>query len=241
MKGQAPRDLPRAPVERLHRRGSLALALQEIFTATVRLRANRQGVTDLESFRSHVKQLLTAAHDEASRAGYGGADVKLAIYAAVVFLDESVLNSRDPAFAEWPRRPLQEEVFGGHMGGETFFQNLHELIGRQDADDLGDVLEVYQLCLLLGFQGRYGAAGRDELRAWTSATADKIARIRGAPGPLSPSWAPPVDETVSVSGDRWLRPLAIAALATLAGVCLLSLLFWLNQQSWIAELRTALP
>lgn len=241
MTPQGFRDAARPPAEREHRRGKLALALQEIFTAIVRLRANRQRVTDLVSFRNHVKQLLATAHSEAARAGYDAGDVKLAIYAAVVFLDESVLNSRLPAFAEWPRRPLQEELFGGHMGGETFFKNLHALIGRQDSDDLGDVLEAYQLCLLLGFRGRYGTSGRDELRAWAAATAEKLGRIRGAPGRLSPSWAPPRDEVVEVPDDRWLRPLAITAAATFAVMWLLSFLFWFGQQGWITELKALVP
>jgi type VI secretion system protein ImpK len=229
-----------APAERGHRRGILALALQEPFTATVRLRANRQSATDAQSFRDHVKQLLTAAHEEARNAGYGGEDVKLAIYAAVVFLDESVLNSRHPAFAEWPRRPLQEEIFGGHMGGETFFQNLQALLGRQDSDDLADVLEVYQLCLLLGFQGRYGGGGRDELRAWSTAIAEKMARIRGAGALLSPAWAPPAGEVIPVPKDPWLRPLLYGAIGVFALSSLLALLFWLWQHSWITDLRSAL-
>jgi type VI secretion system protein ImpK len=225
------------PAERVYRRGALALALQEPLTATVRLRANRQSATDAESFRNHVKQLLSTAHDEARRAGYAGEDVKLAIYGVVVFLDESVLNSRHPAFVEWPRRPLQEELFGGHTGGETFFQNLQALLARQDTEDLADVLEVYQLCLLLGFQGRYGGAGRDESRAWATALADKIARTRGGSGSLSPAWAPPTDEVIPIPRDPWVRPLAYAAAAAFGAGMLLSFLFWILQQSWVADLR----
>lgn len=225
------------PAERGHRRGVLALALQEALTATVRLRANRQAATDAAGFRTQMKQLLTAAHEEARRAGYASEDSKLAIYAVVVFLDESVLNSRHPAFADWPRRPLQEEIFGGHTGGETFFQNLQALIGRQESDDVADVVEAYQLCLLLGFQGRYGSGGRDELRAWMTAAAEKIARIRGGVGPLSPAWAPPTDEVIPLARDPWLRPLGYGALAVFAASTLFALLFWIWQQAWIGDLR----
>ena len=232
--------MPSPPAERGYRRGLLALALQEALTTTVRLRANRQSATDATAFREHVKQLLTRAHDDARRAGYGGEDVKLAIYAAVVFLDESVLNSRHPAFVEWPRRPLQEELFGGHMGGETFFQNLHALLSRQDTDDLADVLEVHQLCLLLGFEGRYGAGGGDELRAWRSAVADKVTRVRGRPGALSPAWGPPTNEVIPVPKDPWVRPLAYGAIAVFLASSLTAFLFWIWQQSWITDLRGAL-
>jgi type VI secretion system protein ImpK len=240
MNAPSPGGVASPPAERGHRRGLLALALQELLTATVRLRANRQNAADAESFRNHIKQLLTAAHEAATRAGYGGEDIKLAMYATVVFLDESVLGSRHPAFVEWPRRPLQEELFGGHMGGEAFFQNLQALLARQDTDDLADVLELYQLCLLLGFQGRYGGAGRDELRGWTTATADKIARIRGAATALSPAWAPPTDEVIPVPKDPWLRPLAYGAIAVFALSSVVALLFWIWQHSWITDLRSAL-
>ena len=239
MNGGAAGVLASAPAELGYRRGLLAQALQEALTTTVRLRANRQAAADAGSFRDHVKQLLTRAHEEARRAGYGGDDVKFAMYAVVVFLDESVLNSRHPSFVEWPRRPLQEELFGGHMGGETFFQNVHALLARQDTDDLADVLEVYQLCLLLGFEGRYAAGGGDELRAWTAALAEKLARVRGRPGSLSPAWAPPND-VIPIPEDPWVRPLAYITIGMLALSSLSSLLFWIWQQSWIADLRGAL-
>ena len=65
-----------------HRRGLLALTLQEPLTAAVRLRANRQVAADADSFRTHIKQLLGQSDQEARRAGYDSDTVKLAVYAA---------------------------------------------------------------------------------------------------------------------------------------------------------------
>jgi type VI secretion system protein ImpK len=210
-------DGPPARPTSAARQGQLALALQEVLTATVRLRSNRQVAADGESFRAHVKQLLSAAEREAHRMGYGSDDVATALYAVVVFLDESVLNSTQPMFAAWPSRPLQEELFGGHMGGEHFFQHLKQLLARGDADDLADVLEVFQLCLLLGFQGRYTAGDRGELRGLQGAIADKIHRIRGPLGELAPGWAAPRREAARAERDPWLLGLGVAA-----AVCVLS-------------------
>ena len=53
---------------------------------------------------------------------------------------------------------------------------------RDPSQDLADVLEVYLLCLLLGFQGRYSATNRDELGLWTSRVRDQVTRIRGGTG-----------------------------------------------------------
>jgi len=203
------------------RQGQLALALQEVLTATVRLRSNRQVAADAESFRAHVKQLLSAAEREARRVGYGSDDVATALYAVVAFLDESVLNSTQPMFAAWPSRPLQEELFGGHMGGEHFFQHLKQLLARGDAEELADLLEVFELCLLLGFQGRYSAGDRGELRALQSAVADKIQRIRGPLGELAPGWAAPRRETAPTERDPWLVGLGVAAMVCVLAAALL--------------------
>lgn len=207
-----------------HTRGQLALALQEAFTAAVRLRSNRPVAVDAVSFRAQIKQLLNAADQEARRAGYASETVKFAVYAYIVFLDEAVLNSPQPMFADWPRRPLQEEVFGDHMGGETFFKNLDQLLRRQDSDELADLLEVYQLCLLLGFKGRFAVADKGELHGLSTAAAEKIQRIRG-PDRLSPSWALPARESLPVVKDPWLPRLIRLAAASAALAFLLFVLF----------------
>lgn len=198
------------------RAGHLALVVQELLTATVRLRANRQGPTDAESFRAHLKQLIARADQDARQAGYAQGDVRYALYAVVAFIDESILNSAQPMFRDWPRRPLQDELFGGHVGGEAFFQYLQQLMTRDPSPDLADVLEVYLLCLLLGFQGRYSATNRDELGLWTSRVREQVTRIRGGTPPIAPDWAIPTGEVVPRTRDPWLRRLLFAGAATLA-------------------------
>src|SRR5690606_10764921 len=113
------------------------------------------------------------------------------------------LNSGQPMFAAWPRQPLQEEIFGDHMAGETFFTRLDELLALGDSEDLADLLEVYQLCMLLGFRGRYGAAEDGGLRSRMIAVQEKIDRIRGGAGPLAPAAALPTDDVIPVARDRW--------------------------------------
>jgi len=189
---------------------NLALLYQEVLTAIERLRANRQGVTDAQAFRHHTREALRTAANAALAAGYQTDDVKFATFATVAFLDESVLNSQNPIFADWLRKPLQEELFGTHMAGDVFFQNLQQLLGRTDSVDLSDVLEVHYLCMLLGFGGRYSAGNRGELSQVMNTTADKIRRIRGQFGPLSPAWMPPA-EAVRMRSDPWVRKLGITA------------------------------
>jgi type VI secretion system protein ImpK len=200
--------------------GRLALALQEAITAVARLRADSHPIADVGAFRAQMAQLFARADQEGRALGYDPADVRLAVFAVVAFLDESALNTRQSAFADWARRPLQDELFGGHLGGEWFFQHITQLLDRPDTPALVDVLEVYQLCLLLGFRGRYGASDGGELHAVAARVAERIHRARGAPGDLAPAWRPPTD--VMAERDPWLRRLAIGAVAA----AVLALALW---------------
>lgn len=189
---------------------NLALYFQELLTAIVRLRANRQEVNDAEVFRGQVMQAIRTAAQSAKTRAYTDEDIRLGIFAIAAFLDESILNLRRPVFQEWVRKPLQEELFGRHVAGELFFENLQMLLGRRDSPELADLLEVYYLCVLLGYLGKYSIASKGDLRAIMGQTEDKIQRIRGARPDLSPSWMLP-DETALVRVDPWLRRLVIAA------------------------------
>ncbi len=200
-----------------HRRPeNLALIYQEVLTAIERLRANRQGVSDANAFRHHTREALKNASALAMQAGYPADDVKYATFASVAFLDESILNSQNPIFGDWLRKPLQEELFGTHIAGETFFQNLQVLLGRQDSADLADLLEVHYLCMLLGFGGRYSAGNRGELSQVMNMTAEKIHRIRGNLGPLSPAGALPNESLRSGSADPLVRKLGYLAIGCAA-------------------------
>ncbi|HEX6924607.1 MAG TPA: DotU family type IV/VI secretion system protein [Longimicrobiaceae bacterium] len=219
------------------RRGALALALQEPLTAGARLRANRQVASDGEAFRTQIKHLIARADQEARAQGYDPADVKLAVYAYVAFLDESVLNSGQPMFANWARQPLQEELFGDHRGGELFFHYLDELLARPDSEDLADLLEVFQLCMLLGFRGRYGAVDDGGLRTRLQAVHQKIERIRGRPGALSPIAALPQDDRLPELRDPWLRRLLLFVGALLLITVVLYVVFRLSLGGQVNDLR----
>jgi type VI secretion system protein ImpK len=216
---------------------NLALVLQEVLTAIVRLRANRQAVSDAGSFRIHMREALKAADQEARRLGYSGDTMQLAIFAVVAFLDESILNSRNSLFADWPRKPMQEELFGTHVAGEVFFQNLQKLLGQTDSPEVADVLEVYYLCVLLGFGGRYSGGNKGDLRTILDAVADKIYRVRGRSVELSPAWMLPKEASRRIGGDPWVRNLVIAAIACAGLAFVLFVFFWLSLGSGVTDLR----
>jgi type VI secretion system protein ImpK len=221
------------------RTDNLALVFQEVLTAIVRLRSNRQELSDAESFRFYMREAIKTAIQEArNQGGYNADDIKMATLALVGFLDESVLNLRNPMFADWPRKPLQEELFGIHMAGEIFFRNLEQLMGRNDSADLADLLEVHYLCLLLGYGGRYSIGGKGELQAITTATGERINRIRGVNyDPFMELLNEP--EVVKVTEDPWVKKFLIAAVVCFVLVVVLFVTFKITLGSSAAQVRDA--
>jgi type VI secretion system protein ImpK len=219
------------------RAGSLALVFQELLTVGERLRSNRQSVSDAASFRAQIWEAVKMADRDARNHGYAAEDIELATFAVIAFLDESILNLRHPIFADWPRQPLQEERYGHHVAGEIFFQNLQKLLGRTDSPSVGELLEVYYLCLLLGFAGRYSLGGQGDLRAIMQQTADKLQRIKPVSPRLSPSSDLPPDTIKAAGGDPWVGRIMIGAIASFALTLALLIAFHLMLHSGLENLH----
>ena len=139
-----------------HSPGTLALSYQEVLTSAARMRWKRQEARDAAVFRHHCRQALESGAQDARDAGYTGADIRLATFAVTAFLDETVLLAADARFANWIRQPLEAELFGTKEADETFYRQLREVLARPGNADTADLVEVYLLCLLLGFLGMYG-------------------------------------------------------------------------------------
>ena len=221
----------------VRRTDNLPLIFQEVLTAIVRLRSDRQAIADAESFRQHIREALKTASQEALNvAGYTGEDIRMAAFALVGFLDESILNLQNPNLRDWARKPLQEELFGTHMAGEVFFEHVQAMLERKDAPDLADLLEVHYLCLLLGYRGRYSVQ-RADLQNVMAAIAEKIRRIRGQAPMLSRAWELP-PEKVAAARDPWVRRLGIAAAVSFGLLLVLFLVYWLLLHSGVSDFRT---
>jgi type VI secretion system protein ImpK len=213
MMGASPETSPTPHLDRM------AVLLQELMTAVVRIRAGREQVSNLDDFRAHVLEALGAARDQARRKGYSEEQTRYAVYAVVAFLDEAVLSSANPKLAGWRGRPLGAELFKGHVAGEKFFQYVRDLLEGDNSQRTADLLEVYQLCLLLGYRGRYGAESEGNLRAIQDRIGGKIVRIRGAAPPLAPA-ALPSQDAIPMAHDRWSAVMLWGA----AGVAVLALI-----------------
>lgn len=112
-----------------------------------------------EDVKSKVASLFRALDKQARLAGAEQADVQLAKFALCAYFDELVMAT--PAADAWT--PLCQEYFGEANAGETFFTRL-ESLRHSDEMRKRDLLEVYYLCLALGFQGMLSGAEAVERR-----------------------------------------------------------------------------
>jgi len=198
---------------------TIALLFSEALTAILRIRYGKQIVGSTQSFREEMRRLLQAAMQESRALGYTSTHIQMAVLATVGFLDESVLNLASAAPTDWARRPMQEELFGGHVAGETFFQNFSALLREENSKEVADVLELHCHCLMLGYKGRYAFGNTGELTHLLQAAREKIARARGGVSNFLPDPAT-LPMSATTRRDLWSYRLMIAA-AVLAGVVII--------------------
>ncbi|HSU24911.1 MAG TPA: DotU family type IV/VI secretion system protein, partial [Pyrinomonadaceae bacterium] len=77
--------------------------------------------------------------------------------------------------------------FGEHLAGNKFFEKLGAMVKQVDVT--ADAVEIYYVCMLLGFKGRYAVYEKDKLLQIMQETANalvKAGKIR--PVELSPHW-----------------------------------------------------
>ncbi len=192
--------------------------VKDFISMALIVRKGRQ-VTSVSAFEASVDTFFKALERDARSANYSVEQVKDTQYALCAFLDESVLRSGDNELRRhFELQPLQFRYFGVHLAGEGFFEKIDAL--RGDVKQNLDVLEVYHLCLALGFEGKFSLGQKDQLRYLANTLGQDIARFRKTPKALSPDWALPdqVSQMLRHEVPLWLY-LALIALVC-AGVYL---------------------
>ena len=138
---------------------------------------NGCGPQDKVAFADNMTAFLADVDRHAKALGISADDVTAAKYAFCSAVDEIILRSTFDVREAWETRPLQLRVFGDQLAGEHFFHRLEDL--RAKGAIHVEALEVFHMCLLLGFQGRYALDGRDKLDYLVARLGDEIARMRG--------------------------------------------------------------
>jgi type VI secretion system protein ImpK len=145
---------------------------------------NGNGPQDDAAFARKMTQFLDDFGRNARRRNAAPDDVDAAIYAFCAAVDEIILRSGFAIRDAWERRPLQLQLFGDQLAGEHFFERLERLRERGSAHV--EALEVFHMCLLLGFQGRYILEGTEKLNYLTARLGDEIAHMKGRRGGFAP-------------------------------------------------------
>jgi type VI secretion system protein ImpK len=173
-------------------------ASAEVLVAAARLGSGRD-MPPPQALRQELLRLLQQMVSRCRQAGISDAEIVEARYAVVAFIDERVLRSDWPGRAEWMNQPLQLQLYNEFTAGENFYVRLRAL----NQAGTSRALEVYYLCLALGFVGAPGAAQQNQ------PTIEEVRRRlprSGASAALSPH-AVPADH---FSATKPRRPFVLA-------------------------------
>jgi type VI secretion system protein ImpK len=145
---------------------------------------NGNGPQDNADFAQKMAQFLDEFGRGARKQNASADDIDASKYAFCAAVDEIILRSQFSIRDEWARRPLQLTLFGDQLAGENFFNRLENLRARGSAHL--QALEVFHMCLLLGFQGKYILEGSEKLNYLTARLGDEIANMKGKRGGFAP-------------------------------------------------------
>ncbi|WP_370642869.1 type IVB secretion system protein IcmH/DotU [Bordetella sp. LUAb4] len=171
---------------------------------------------DAASFSARVQQFLAEFERSAKKQDLPAEDIYATKYAFCAAVDETVLNSKFTIRDSWMLQPLQLTLFGEQLAGENFFARLEDL--RAQGGRRLQSLEVYYMCLLLGFQGKYLIEGQEKLGYLTARLGDEIALLRGKRSGFAPHWAIPDKIAHAIKRDvpLWTVGATFSLLALLA-------------------------
>ena len=105
--------------------------------------------------RERIDALLA---DQERRVKAGGASwdaYRLALFAVLSWVDETIMTSSWPYRTEW--RHLMLSTFQTLNAGNEFFTRLDQI-----PPDAREIKEIYFLCLSLGFEGQFALSGNPE-------------------------------------------------------------------------------
>ncbi|MBI1926564.1 DotU family type IV/VI secretion system protein [Candidatus Poribacteria bacterium] len=123
---------------------------EEVFSLTLALQASTN-LGQANNLDRHTREKLEKMEKTAKALHVSEDDVQEAKFGLAAFIDETIMNSSWDSKGTWRR--LTSFYFDMLLAGEEFFGKLEEI--RKNPSK-AYVLDVYYLCLLLGFKGKLG-------------------------------------------------------------------------------------
>jgi type VI secretion system protein ImpK len=135
----------------------------------------------LEPERAQILDLLAEADQRASTSSQLAHDYELARHALVYWIDEVLINAPWRYAMEWRQQILEWDLYQERLRADRFYEKA------QEAEALAgtDPLEVYYLCVALGFRGRH-ADNPAELRRWSERIYNRIVAGSSQPDKFLP-------------------------------------------------------
>lgn len=156
-----------------------------IFDLILRLKAGI--VQPSNDLRPRCAKLLDEFEKRAERYRFNHKVVRVSKFAMASFIDETILTNDFPLKDEWEKYPLQLEYFGEQLAGNKFFNKLEAMLKQMKVT--ADAVEIYYVCMLLGFKGRYAVYEQDKLLSVMQKTAKALVKAgKIVPTELSPNW-----------------------------------------------------
>ena len=149
---------------------SLATPILEM---VMRIRASQ--LVPSSEMRQTVASWLKELEARGQQLGFKEPQLQNTKFALAAFVDETVMAGGHAIRNEWERFPLQLEYFQEQFAGVKFFERMDVLL--KNAESEADVLEVYYLCLLLGFKGKYHIYLEDQLPGVLQNVAEHLRRV----------------------------------------------------------------
>ena len=202
---------------------NLARLYESLFTAVVRLKSGRMAFSQPEEVRRKIEHTLESIRRDSTRHGYDDATTEDAQFAAVAFIDEAVSPMAEAGDTGWA--PLQQTRFNTLNAGEQFFDRLVSNLQKSDSPATADVLEVFALCLQLGFEGKY-ADNKTQLSKLVHDATGRVRKIRQTTFSISPDGNLGDEKTVAPPSQVSRRQQLL--LRALIALPLLMLVFWLG-------------
>jgi type VI secretion system protein ImpK len=175
--------------------------------------------------RRRLIEGVKAFEASAAESGVAPSEISAARYLLCSFIDEVVEATPWGAGGVWAEHNLLQEFHGERWGGDKVFKLLEKL--GEDVAGHVDLLELFYVCLALGFEGRYRGVANGQ--AQLDAIADRVLQVtrpaknRHASRTLSLRW-----QGVDRPARKALPALPLWAGFALGGALLLGGFLWLN-------------
>ena len=202
-----------------------------VFDLILRLKAGI--VAPSNDLRPQIASLLDDFERRGERYRFSSKIIQVSKFALASFVDETVLTGDFHLKEEWEKFPLQLEYFGEQLAGNKFFDKLEAMI--RQIEQTADAVEIYYVCMLLGFKGRYAVYEHDKLLNIMQRTADALVKVgKISKVELSPHWQandqpkPPEKRGM----PTWAK---VSALGGLAFALLLYLGMWILSSKYLND------